>query len=478
MTSAQVNGASNGLIEFINAVQKTQTKMDSSNDFSKMMETKSDPIDQIETNKFEKVKETNQVDSTEETKTQTNDYEKFENKTVDVEDKMKSIEEIVEDTKKEIAKILDITVEELEQAMQNLGLSNLHLLDVSNYPTLLAEVVGEEPISILTDSELSETLNELIHMVVETDLNLETELNISPKELMNLVNEMEDSSPENFEMPDMHIAEEMESVEGQNVVLQEQSTNTDIVGRLEVEQRDVEQENAKVMIDGGQEEVVVTVENNQNQTNMSENHSEGNLMNQTEAEVGQSEEANLNGGVVQEFAEQILTNIENAVTEITSTTETVDAEGIMRQIVNHVKVGVSSEVTTMELQLQPENLGKLDLQVALKDGELVAEFKTENEAVKNLIEGQLIHLKETLEQQGLKVSSVEVSVEQQSLQHNMGQNQNGQGTYQEERKQNIRKINLQGIRSLEEIEFEDLDEDELMTAKLMLQNGNTVDFTA
>lgn len=263
----------------------------------------------------------------------------------------------------------------------------------------------------------------------------------------------------------------------QNVVLSEQTANADVSKGLEVEQNDVDQENAKVVIEQGQEEAV-SLESNQNQASTSENHTEENLLGQMKTEDSQTEELSSNANLAQEFTKQVMTNIENAVTEITNTTETVDAEGIMRQIVNHVKVGVSSEVTTMELQLQPENLGKLDLQVALKDGELVAEFKTENEAVKNVIEGQLIHLKETLEQQGLKVSSVEVSVEQQSLQQNMEQNQGDQGAYQEARKQNIRKINLQGIRSLEEVEFEDLGEDELMTAKLMLQNGNTVDFTA
>lgn len=476
MTSAQVNGVSKGLMEFMSKVQAAQAKVDSGGEFSKIMETTSNPIDQTETKKIEKIRDTNQVYSTKETKTQTNDYEKFENETVDLEDKMKSIEEIVEDTKKEIAEILDITIEELEQAMQNLGLSNLHLLDVSNYPMLLAEVVGEDSISILTDSELSGTLNELIHMVVEKDLNLATELNVSPEELVKLVSEMEDVNPESFEALELQTEVGSEATE-QNVELSEQAANTNASEGLEVKQGDVDQENLEVVIEQGQEEAA-SLESNQNQASTSGNHTEENLLGQMKTEDSQTEESSSNANLAQEFTKQVMTNLENAVTEITNTTETVDAEGIMRQIVNHVKVGVSSEVTTMELQLQPENLGKLDLQVALKDGELVAEFKTENEAVKNVIEGQLIHLKETLEQQGLKVSSVEVSVEQQSLQQNMEQNQGDQGAYQEARKQNIRKINLQGIRSLEEVEFEDLGEDELMTAKLMLQNGNTVDFTA
>lgn len=470
MTSAQVNGANTGLMGLMSVVHTNQLAKDSSSDFSKLMEMKSNPNDVTDVDMNSKVNET-KPDSTKETRIENRDYDKSL-KTVDDEEVSRSIEDTVEEVKAEIAEELDITVEELEQAMATLGMSDISLLDVTNLPILLAELTGQEPIMILTDADLSGTLNDLVQIVNENNLELANELNVLSEEIKSIIDEMETITSKSSETV------EMQTSEGKGEAVEQNVVSTETVASVEKTESksETEQNDARVII--GKEEVTVTVTGGESQTSTSENNLGGAFENQANVSSTKSEDVNVNANIVQDFAEQMLANIEEAVTEITYTSETVDAEGIMKQIVNHVKVGVSSEITSMELQLQPENLGKLELQVAMKDGKLIAEFTTENEAVKNVIEGQLIQLKETLEEQGIKVSSVEVSVEQQGLHQGMDENQGEQNEYQETNKQNVRKINLQGIRSLEEIEFEELDEDELITAQLMLQNGNTVDFTA
>ena len=74
----------------------------------------------------------------------------------------------------------------------------------------------------------------------------------------------------------------------------------------------------------------------------------------------------------------------------------------------------------MELQLQPENLGKLNLVIASRDGIITAQFMAENDVVKSAIENQIVMLKDNFEQQGLKVEAVEVMVQTHGFE--MGKN--------------------------------------------------------
>ncbi len=64
----------------------------------------------------------------------------------------------------------------------------------------------------------------------------------------------------------------------------------------------------------------------------------------------------------------------------------------------------------MELQLNPESLGKINLSVVAKDGIMTAHFTAQNEMVKEAIESQIQILKDNLNNQGLKVESIEVTV--------------------------------------------------------------------
>jgi flagellar hook-length control protein FliK len=242
---------------------------------------------------------------------------------------------------------------------------------------------------------------------------------------------------------------------------------------IEKENNQTKSQDVKVMI-ANEKEVVVEVTNN----NSAESEMKQNMSGNSDAILNDNKSIESNSHATQNFAETIFENIEHAVNEISYTKESVDTEGIMKQIVNHVKIGMSKEVTSMELQLHPESLGKLDLQVAMKDGNLVAKFITENEAIKNVIEGQLIQLKETLEEQGLKVTSVEVSVAEQGLRQDMDQNAENQDDFNESKNTSVRKINLQGIRELEDIELEQMNDEEIIATKMMLENGNTVDYTA
>ncbi len=65
----------------------------------------------------------------------------------------------------------------------------------------------------------------------------------------------------------------------------------------------------------------------------------------------------------------------------------------------------------MEIALNPENLGKVNLLVSVREGVVTAKLIAENEQVKKALEGQLNVLKENMSNQGLKVEAVEVTVQ-------------------------------------------------------------------
>ena len=83
---------------------------------------------------------------------------------------------------------------------------------------------------------------------------------------------------------------------------------------------------------------------------------------------------------------------------------------IADQILEKVKVSITAETTSLEITLTPEELGKVNLKVTDQDGMLKASFVTENELAKEAIESNLVQFKEMLNEQGLKVDSIEVMV--------------------------------------------------------------------
>jgi len=91
-------------------------------------------------------------------------------------------------------------------------------------------------------------------------------------------------------------------------------------------------------------------------------------------------------------------------------------ENIFKQVVDHAKVLISEDRSEMILQLKPENLGKLSLQVVTERGLMVAKFTAESIQVKEIIEANLPQLKTSLESQGIHVQGFSVSVGDHSSQ--------------------------------------------------------------
>ena len=142
---------------------------------------------------------------------------------------------------------------------------------------------------------------------------------------------------------------------------------------------------------------------------------------------------------------------------------TVDPMELVRQIVEKIKVKVDMNTTSMELLLNPESLGKVNLQVVSKNGVMTAQFTAETEAAKVAIESQLTVLKENLQNQGLKVEAIEVAV----------------GTFEFNQSDNQSKEQNQQSASKKKLDFSELTMSEEEESKeYILDDSHSVEYMA
>lgn len=88
----------------------------------------------------------------------------------------------------------------------------------------------------------------------------------------------------------------------------------------------------------------------------------------------------------------------------------VSTKDVIDQIVTKAVVNLSGDKTSMELQLNPEHLGKIAVSITAEQGMIKGHFVAESSLVKEMIESNIVLLKAQLEEQGVKVDKIEVTV--------------------------------------------------------------------
>ena len=154
--------------------------------------------------------------------------------------------------------------------------------------------------------------------------------------------------------------------------------------------------------------------------------------------------------------------------------QTADMNRIYDQVRESVRVNMNEEVTEMEMNLHPASLGNVKVQVASRDGVVTANFITQNETVKAALESQIIQLQEDMNEQGIKVESIEVTLASHAFEENLSENNEGSATEEGTRKKR-RSINLNEIDDDADIIVED---DVRIAREMMMHNGTTVDYLA
>lgn len=111
----------------------------------------------------------------------------------------------------------------------------------------------------------------------------------------------------------------------------------------------------------------------------------------------------------QSLQDSILGTSDTQATQTQQSQQTQDSYEITRQIVDQARLIRRGEDTQMVIKLNPEHLGELTLKVSVTaNGSVNASFHSDNAAVRTIIENSLVQLKQELNEQGLKVDSVDV----------------------------------------------------------------------
>lgn len=286
----------------------------------------------------------------------------------------------------------------LQNIMQQLQLTSGELADT-------LQEIGMNPMDLLTEEGLKELFlfvnsAETADLLVDEGLNLRLQSFLG--ELENALQTMDVA----LDTAGLQAGEDMEDIV------------SEILDTLEAAQATEQNDGTgEAVPDNGLHEPEVVVVKQETKT-QSGNDSAAKQQSQETSQTLETADTDNADGLAKEkhstFENPVLQAIQDAVNQVEETvtagSQPVKSSDIINQIVEQVRVHMSQNTTSLEMQLYPEHLGKIQINVVSKDGIMTARIVAENEAAKQAIENGLTNLKEAMEQQNLKVDAIEVMV--------------------------------------------------------------------
>jgi flagellar hook-length control protein FliK len=414
------------------------------------------------------------------TKTDAYDRYQYKDNTLDraqqttISDKMQELSEetskLTSDVVKVISDDLDVDEEAVLDAMETLGLTVLDLTD----PKQLAELVGAltgatDDTQMLLNADFAQTLTD----VSEIFDTFAKENGITASELSDLANELSELA-----------ADGQEAVEGAGL----DENNAPAQDTSSEEMDAVTDEKPKEQADAGTK---VTVEDKRTPQEESEtvdtakNAEETAELRSNAKDNTKNDSSSSGKRESQDFSQHMTASVNEqyeAVADVDGASEvpeytTIDTQDIIDQIVEQTKLTFDTDTTTIEMQLNPENLGKIFLNISSKEGAVNAQLYAQNDAVRAALEAQIATLTQNLNQAGVKVDAIEVSVATHEFERNLEQDAKGeeeQGERQEEKRSSRRSLRADSLDEISGL----MTEEEALVAQIMKDNGNSIDFTA
>ncbi|MCH5260684.1 MAG: flagellar hook-length control protein FliK [Lachnospiraceae bacterium] len=397
--------------------------------------------------------------------TQQSDNKAVENTDGKQEEAVEEVEKSAKDLVQQIADEMDVTPEEVEAAMAVLGLMPVELFDIDNLKQLMLTIAGsEDELTLVTDEALYDNMQNLFAAVDETLESLQDELGLDDEELRALLEQ---------------IVSETEETVAEEVPVQETETGP-VEEMPEVNLEGMKDYTVSVQKDGETVQVKVTVDDASGAKSVQEEVTDAPKAEVQVSHKMRERDASADSGRGEGNAFLQAFDKPAEVTEtpapVSEGYQSAQTEDIMNQIMDYMRINLKADVQEMELQLHPASLGTVNVQIAAKDGAITAQFTTQNEVVRAVIETQLVQLKQQFEEQGIKVDAVEVTVANHEYGQQFSQENGDTAEKQGKSAKNTRRINLDEID--EEEDLEQMDESERIAVEMMQANGNTVDFTA
>ena len=353
-------------------------------------------------------------------------------------DKQETAPETANEMMAGAAQILNVTPEELKEALDSMGLNIGDLTDRNNVAQLILMLNGSNDISdMLVDNGMLEAFNELNDFIAETLSETGLSADEFKEALLNFSKPGED---------DTRIAAEEGDVKAQLEETLKEDTSAETVAA-----------NA-----AGGDNIEVTV------TKTGTGEGSGSLSDRSERDTD-SQDLRAMGAV-----EGFVRNLEMTVEQIGEvTTEQVSIRDIVYQVVQRIRVDITPDHTSLEMRLNPENLGRVAISITNNGGVMTARIDTENAKAREAIESQLQILKENIEAKGIKVEAVEVRISDFNMADNTETGNNQQSAEGRESRGSRRNTGNISIST-----DEDITEAERVAQEVLADTGSTVSYRA
>lgn len=364
----------------------------------------------------------------------------------------KKVDEAADKMLSDTAEELSVTEEELLSVLQSLSLTPADLLTKEGLQQVVLAVSGETDFAnFLTDETMFNTLQNLCGELQTTLSDLADELGISQDEVQDFLTALADKAGDASPL-------QAEVLSAEEFSAEEFSTE--------------ETEDAVTDVEKGSDTESITGDKTASEVNVPGKETGK----QTEKETSGEEKSFTGDKAFDNFAQSFKTGqTQNtqATAEVTPHFD-VETENIIRQITDYMRGNVTDGVSEMDMQLHPASLGSVHIHLEAKEGVLTAQFTAQNESVKAALESQMIQLKDSFEEQGLTVESIEVMVSSQKFDQSYEEAEShANDTGSRSGRQRTRRAGLHVS-----MEDEELSDEEILAKEVLKGQGSTVEFTA
>ncbi len=378
---------------------------------------------------------------------------------------------------------LDISEDELNNAMQLLGLTAMDLLNPANLAALYCEVTGNasDPQALVLNADFTALFNDVSQVASENDaqLDLLSQLTASDDgEILDAdIVSSADTTDTNESTGSVNTPEKTvdssyddTAASGQNI----NDTADEAVKVYDGSTQDSSYQNSDEGTSSGETGNGITSDENTEKT-QSKSQVDSSFDDSGERVLHHEDGAHSDNSVLHaSVSEQLNTDTSFEMSQSQSRLR-VDTTDIIRQIVDSMSISNTTEESAINLQLTPESLGRMYINVSQKNSEISARIAVSNEAVKEALQTQMVNLKESLNNSGIRVNEVEITVASHEFERNLEQGA-ANDSRQQESTNSYNGSNSSGSGTDSDM-MQDRAEERLVT-QIMRDNGNSVDFTA
>lgn len=155
------------------------------------------------------------------------------------------------------------------------------------------------------------------------------------------------------------------------------------------------------------------------------------------------------------------------------------SQDVTEQIITYLRTRVTPETKEVEISLQPETLGKININLQqFNERGIIARFSVQSEIVKEIVNNQIPALLERFEKQNIYVSEIQVILSQEGF-GSFSDEQQREDKKEEERFKNGRQTSVKSqffFNLIDESKEEMLSEDEKIEAETLKQQGTKVNY--